>query len=89
MVISLILDVWLLGSLLLGRSVLWLLRSLLLGRSDLRPRRPRSGYLLLALVVQNLKKGLLSVSGGRSALKTKTTIKYIKLSSKVIMNEDV
>jgi hypothetical protein len=59
----------LLESLLLGRSDLWLLRSLQLGRS---------GQLLLALIVQSLKKGLLSVSEGRSALQTKTMIKYIK-----------
>jgi hypothetical protein len=50
-----------------------LLRSLLLGLL-----LPRSDLLLLALVVQSLKKGLLSVSGGRNALQIKTMIKYIK-----------
>jgi hypothetical protein len=54
---------------------LWLLWSRLLDRSDLWPR---SGHLLLALIIQSLKKGLLSVSGGQSALQTKTTIIYIK-----------
>jgi hypothetical protein len=63
LVISL-LDLWLLGSLLLGRSDLRLFGSLVLGRSDLRPHRPRSGHLLLALVVQSLKKDLMSVLGG-------------------------
>jgi hypothetical protein len=69
LVTSLILDVWLLGSLLLGRPDLRLLRSLLLVRSEvrlprnLRSRRPHSGH-LLALVVQSPKKSLLSVSGG-------------------------
>jgi hypothetical protein len=61
LVISLILNVWLLGSLLLGRSVLWLLGSLVLGHSDIQPR---FGHLLLAHVVQSLKKGFLLVSGG-------------------------
>jgi hypothetical protein len=61
LVISLILDVRLLGSLLLGLSILRFLRSLLLGRSELRAR---SSHLLLALIVESLKKGLLSVSGG-------------------------
>jgi hypothetical protein len=72
-----LLELWLLGS-----SGLWLLRSLLLGRSDLRLLGSLplgcSDHLLLAHVVQSLKKGLLSMSGGRSALQTKTTIKYIK-----------
>jgi hypothetical protein len=62
LVISLILDVRLLRSLLLGCSIL----------------HPRYGHLLLALVVQSLKKGLLSVLGGRRALQTKIIIKYIK-----------
>jgi hypothetical protein len=78
LVISLILDVRLLESLLLGRFDVRLLGSLLLGRSELRPQRPRSGHFLLALVVQSLNIGLLSVLGGRSALQTKTMIKYIK-----------
>jgi hypothetical protein len=65
----------LLGSLLLRRSNLWLLESLQLGHYDLRPR---SGHLLLALIVQSLKKGIMSVSRSRCALLTKTTIKYIK-----------
>jgi hypothetical protein len=64
LVISLLLDLRLLGSLLLGHSDLWLLESLLLGRSDLLPHRLRSSHLLLALVDQSLKKGLLSVLGG-------------------------
>jgi hypothetical protein len=68
-------SLWLLGSLLLRHSNLWLLESLQLGHYDLRPR---SGHLLLTLIVQSLKKDLMSVSGGRSALQTKTTIKYIK-----------
>jgi hypothetical protein len=63
LVISL-LDLQLLGSLLLDHSDLRLLGSLLLGCSDLWPRRPHFGHLLLALIVQSLKKGLLSVSGG-------------------------
>jgi hypothetical protein len=75
LVISLILVVRLLRSLLLGHFILRLLGSLLLVRSEIRPR---SVHLLLALVVQNLKKGLLSVSGGPSALQTKIMIKYIK-----------
>ncbi len=62
-------DVWLLGSLLLGCSNVWLLRGFLLGRSD---------HLLLALIKQSPKKSLLLVSGGRSALQTKTMVKYIK-----------
>jgi hypothetical protein len=73
-----LLNLWLVGHLLLGRSDLRLLESLLVGCSDLHPRRPCSGHLLLALVIQSLKKGLLSVSRDRSALQTKTTIKYIK-----------
>jgi hypothetical protein len=93
LVTSLVLDVQHLGSLLLDRSdlqLLGLLRSLLLSCSNLqllgllrnvRPRRPYSGHLLLALVMQRLKKGLLSVLGGQSALQTKTTIKYIKWES--------
>jgi hypothetical protein len=100
LVISLVHDIRFLGSLLLGHSILWLLGSLLLGRSELQPHsnhlllgrselQPCSGHLLLALIVQSLKKGLLLVSRGRSALQTKTTIKYIKLRSKVIMNEDM
>jgi hypothetical protein len=63
LVISL-LELWLLAP-----SNLWLLGSLLLGHF---------GHLLLTPVVQSLKKGLLSVSGGRSAMQTKTKIKYIK-----------
>jgi hypothetical protein len=100
LVISLILDIRLLRSLMLGRSVFRLLGSPLLGRSELRPRSGHllvghfelwqcSSHLLLTLIIQSLKKGLLSVSGGRSALQTKTTIKYIKRSSKVIMNDDM
>jgi hypothetical protein len=85
-VISLVLDIQLLESLLLGCSILWLLGSLLLGRSELWPR---SGHMLLSLIVQSLKKGIMSVLGGRSALQIKTMIKYIKQSSKVIMNEDM
>jgi hypothetical protein len=57
-------------------------RSLLLGCSDLQlPESlllPRSRHLLLVLVVQSLKKGLLSVLGGQSALQIKRTIKYVK-----------
>jgi hypothetical protein len=45
----------LLGSLLLGRSYLWLLESLLL---------PCSHHLLLLLIVQGLKQGLLSLLRG-------------------------
>jgi hypothetical protein len=37
----------------------------------------RSGRLLL-LIVEHPKDGLLSLSGGRSALETKTRVKYIK-----------
>jgi hypothetical protein len=44
LVISLVLDIRFLGSLLLGHSILWLLRSLLLGRSELQPH---SNHLLL------------------------------------------
>jgi hypothetical protein len=62
-----LLDLWLLGSLLLGCSDVRLLQSLLFGRSDLWPCRPCSGHLLVALVVQSLKKGLLSLSGGQRA----------------------
>jgi hypothetical protein len=77
---------WLVISLLnlrlLGPSGLRLLGSLLLGRSDLRLlgslQLGRSGHLLLALIVQSLKKGLMLVSGGQSAQQTKTMIKYIK-----------
>jgi hypothetical protein len=69
-------------SLLLGPFSLWLLGSLLLGHSDLRLLEglllPRSHHLLLLLTFQGLKQGLLSLLGGRSALQTKTTIKYIK-----------
>jgi hypothetical protein len=58
-----VLELWLLGP-----SSLRLLRSLLLGRSELRLLGSlllgRFGHLLLALVVQSLKKGLLLVSGG-------------------------
>jgi hypothetical protein len=61
LVISLILDVWLHMSLLLGHSILQLLGSLLLGCSDLQPH---SIHLLLALIIQSLNKVLLSVSGG-------------------------
>jgi hypothetical protein len=75
LVINLILNVRLLKILLLGRSILRLLGSLLLGRSDLWPR---SGHLLLALIVQSLKKRFMSVSGGRSAMQTKIMIEYIK-----------
>jgi hypothetical protein len=64
LVISLILNIQLLGSLLLGCSVLWFLGSLLLGHFDLRSCRSRSNHLLLALIIQSLKKGLLSMSGG-------------------------
>jgi hypothetical protein len=60
-------------SLLLGRFGLQLVGSLLV---DLLLRR--SYHLLLVLIVQSLKKGHLSVSGDRSALQTKTMIKYIK-----------
>jgi hypothetical protein len=59
LVISLVLNVQLLGSLLLGHSDLRLLGSLILGRSDLQPRRPCSGHLLLTLIIQSLKKDLL------------------------------
>jgi hypothetical protein len=81
-----------------GPSGLLLLGSLLLGRFDLHlPVNllvdlllPRSHYLLMSLIVQSLKKGLLLVSGGRSALQTKTVIKYTKLSNnKLIINEHV
>jgi hypothetical protein len=85
LVISLIRDVQLLGSLLLGCSVLQLLKSLLV-HSKLQPH---SGHLLLALIIQSVKNGLLSLSGGRSALQTKIMIKYIRWSSKVIMNEEM
>jgi hypothetical protein len=73
-----LLDLLLLRSLLLGHSDLRLLGNLLVGCSDLRPCRPCSDYLLLALIVQSLKKGLLSMTGGQSALQTKIMIKYIK-----------
>jgi hypothetical protein len=49
----------LLGNLLLGRSELQLLGSLLLGLL-----LPHSRQLLLVLIIQSLKKGLMSVSGG-------------------------
>jgi hypothetical protein len=75
LVISLTLDLRFLRSLLLDRYDLQLLGSLLLDRSVLRPR---SGHLLLTCVVQSISNGLLSVSGGRSALQTKIMIKYIK-----------
>jgi hypothetical protein len=59
-------DLWFIISLLelrlLGPSTLRLLRSLLLGHSDLRLLGSlllgRSGHLLLALVIQSLKKGI-------------------------------
>jgi hypothetical protein len=63
LVTSLILDVHLLESLLLDRSDLWLLGllgSLLLGRSDLG----NLGPCRLAYIMQSLKKGLLSETGG-------------------------
>jgi hypothetical protein len=75
LVISLVLDLRPLESLLLGRYNLRLLGKLLLGHSVLRPC---SIHLLLARVIQSLNKGLLSVSGGRSALQTKIMIKCIK-----------
>ncbi len=59
---------------LIGRGPL---RSLLLGHSDLGSSgascwaaltSSHAGYLLLALVVQSLKKDVLSVLGGQSAL---------------------
>jgi hypothetical protein len=67
LVTSLILDIRLLRSLLLGRSDLRLLGSLLLGCFEVKllgnPRRPHSGH-LLALILQIPKKGLQSMSGG-------------------------
>jgi hypothetical protein len=63
-VINLVLNVWLLGSLLLGCSDLRLLGNLLLGRFILRPCRRCSDHLLLALITESLNKGLQSVSGG-------------------------
>jgi hypothetical protein len=76
MVISLVLNLRPpLGSLLLGRYDLRLLGSLLLDCSVLWPH---SVHLLLAYAVQSLNKVLLSVSGGRSVMQTKITIKYIK-----------
>jgi hypothetical protein len=75
LVISLILNLWPLGSLMLGRYDLRLLGSLLLGRSVLRPRFV---HLLLACIIQSLNKGPVSLSGGRSALQTKIMIKHIK-----------
>jgi hypothetical protein len=97
LVTSLVLDIRLLGSLLLGYSDLWLLGSLLLGCSDLwllrnlGSHRPRSGHLLLTPVVQSLKKGLLSKSGGRTKCPTnKNNDKIYQMeSNKVIMNDDI
>jgi hypothetical protein len=70
------------GSLLPGPSGLRLLGSHLLGRSNLQLSKslllPRSHHLLLVLIIQSLKKGLLSVSGAKVPCKKKTTIKSIK-----------
>jgi hypothetical protein len=81
-------GLWLLGSLLLGRSDLQLLESLLLARSHHMLPLPVgcgtwscSDRLVELWDIQGLKQGLLSLSGARSALQTKTTK---NISNKVV-----